>query len=155
MWKEHKGDNAMSRSWNTEELKAASTAMEQNGQMGFEAFCKELEKQGWKPTAYDRLVQGEVAGAHTIEIRHKVLAIEEDPQRVPIPEMAEVLPSVYNIIWLVSLLDIISVAQEPPVILPMRIMIRRKARESDLDVFFHFMQSTDIGMVHFTDEIIP
>ena len=61
----------MSRSWNTNELKAASTAMEQNGQMGFEAFCKELEKQGWKPTAYDQLVQGEVAGAHTIEIRHK------------------------------------------------------------------------------------
>lgn len=61
----------MSRSWNSEELKTASAAMEQMGNLGYEAFCRELEKQGWQTSPYEQLVRGETAGAHTIEVRHR------------------------------------------------------------------------------------
>ena len=61
----------MSRSWNAEELKTASAAMEQMGNLGYDAFCKELEKQGWQTSPYEQLVRAEAAGADTVEIRHR------------------------------------------------------------------------------------
>ena len=37
----------MSKDWTPEELQAASEAIKASGNMGYEEFCEELEKQGF------------------------------------------------------------------------------------------------------------
>lgn len=61
----------MSRNWSVKELRAASAAMERMGHLGYDAFCKELEKQGWQTSPYEQLARAETAGADTIVIRHR------------------------------------------------------------------------------------
>lgn len=47
----------MSKDWTPEELQAASEAMKASGNMGYEEFCEELEKQGFRSSENTSLTQ--------------------------------------------------------------------------------------------------